>query len=84
LGRRHLHEATDTDTRVLNDVLLEAAHAEQDAKAASTGGVTHLHSLDLGVSWGPWRGLEGADTTLARIRLVTEPSLGLQKIGDSA
>jgi flavin-dependent dehydrogenase len=83
-GLIDLHEATDVDLRVLNRQLLDEAEAEQDAKArqqakAEGAGTTHLHTLDLSVSWQPWRSLEGADTTMEQIRLVTEPVLGLRK-----
>jgi hypothetical protein len=79
-GLTDMHEAVETDTRVLNHQLLAAAEAEQDAKAAQVQ-TTHLHSLDLTVSWQPWRSLEGADTTMAQIRLLTEPALGLRRDG---
>ena len=82
-GLTDMHEAVEIDTRVLNHQLLEAAEAEQDAKAAQVQ-TTHLHSLDLSVSWQPWRSLEGADTTMAQLRLVTEPALGLRRDGDDA
>ncbi|CAG9238136.1 Putative halogenase [Burkholderia gladioli] len=77
-GLSDLHEASDIDTRALTRQLLEAAEAEQDAKAAKVP-TTSLHTLDLSVSWGPWRSLEGADTTLQQISLVTQPSLGLRR-----
>jgi flavin-dependent dehydrogenase len=79
-GLTDLHEAVDTDVRVLNSALMEAAQAEQDAKAAEVG-ASHLLSLDLSAFWRPWRSLEGADTTMAEIRLVTQPTLGLSKNG---
>lgn len=77
-GLSDIHEAGNIDTRALTRTLLDEAEAEQDAKAAKVG-TTHLHTLDLSVSWGPWRSLEGADTTMAHISLVTHPSVGLRR-----
>lgn len=77
-GLSDIHEAGDIDTRALTRQLLDAAEAEQDAKAAQVE-TTSLHTLDLSVSWGPWRSLEGADTTMDQISLVTQPSLGLRR-----
>ncbi|WP_414445280.1 NAD(P)/FAD-dependent oxidoreductase [Burkholderia sp. 22PA0106] len=81
-GLSDIHEANDIDTRALTQQLLDAAEAEQDAKAARVP-TTNLHTLDVSVSWGPWRSLEGADTTLEDIRLVTQPSLGLRRAARS-
>lgn len=82
-GLTDMHEAVHVDARVMNRQLLEAAEAEQDAKAMQVA-TSHLHTLDLSVSWQPWRSLEGADTTMAQIRLITEPTLGLRKQGSNA
>ena len=79
-GLSDIHEASDIDTRVLTQQLLDEAEAEQDIKAARVE-TTNLHNLDLSVSWGPWRSLEGPDTTMGQIRLVTQPSLGLRHTG---
>jgi flavin-dependent dehydrogenase len=77
-GLTDIHEVENVDARVMNKQLLLEAEAAQDAKAAQMK-TTNLHTLDLSATWGPWRGLVGADTTFAEISLVTLPELGLRR-----
>ena len=79
-GLIDITEAADIDRRVLSESLMLEAEAAQDARAAEVE-TTNLHSLDLSATWGPWRNLEGPDTSWANLSLATSPALGLQRIG---
>ncbi|HLY98531.1 MAG TPA: NAD(P)/FAD-dependent oxidoreductase [Candidatus Angelobacter sp.] len=77
-GNIDMHEAKSVETRALDRQLLDEAEEAQEAKAAEEG--SHgLHSMDVTATWGPWRSLVGADTSVGEFYLVTEPELGLRK-----
>lgn len=78
IGNADMREATQVDTRILDQQLIGEAEAAQMAKAAE-GGSNGLHSLDVTATWGPWRNLVGDDTTIGDYYLVTEPDLGIRK-----
>src|SRR6266481_4127078 len=77
-GNIDMHEAKSVETRALDRQLLDEAEEAQDAKAAEEG-AHGLHSMDVTATWGPWRSLVGADTSVGEFYLVTEPELGLRK-----
>jgi flavin-dependent dehydrogenase len=78
-GLTDMHEASRADSRVLNAHLIREAEDAQAAKAA-TAKTNDLHSMDVTPTWGPWRSLVGADTTMGEYSLVIEPSLGLRRV----
>jgi flavin-dependent dehydrogenase len=78
IGNVDMREAAQVDTRILDQQLIGEAEEAQAAKATEAGG-NGLHSLDVTATWGPWRNLLGADTTIGDCYLVTEPALGLRR-----
>jgi flavin-dependent dehydrogenase len=78
IGNADMREATQVDTRILDQQLIGEAEAAQMAKAAG-GGANGLHSLDVTATWGPWRNLVGDDTSIGDFYLVTEPALGIRR-----
>jgi flavin-dependent dehydrogenase len=77
-GLTDITEAADIDTRVLSERLMLEAEDAQDARAAEVDTI-NLHSLDLSATWGPWRNLEGVDTSWSNLSLATSPALGLRR-----
>jgi len=78
-GLTDIDEAADADRRALDRTLMGEAAALQDARldGAAPNDIT---ALDMHPLFGEWFALEGADSTAERIRLVTEPVLGLRRL----
>jgi hypothetical protein len=68
---------------VLNAALMQEAEAMQDAslRDAAPNDVT---ALDMQPLFAGWFSLRGADSTVSELELVTEPALGLRKVGRAA
>jgi flavin-dependent dehydrogenase len=78
-GLTDIDEAVNVDTRILNDVLMQEAKVMQDTSLQ--GSVpSDITALDMQPLFGDWFKLSGADASVSRLELVTEPSLGLRRI----